>query len=136
MIESLLIFSSVVEILLIFFILFLFFRIKKSESLLSLLQKRQKSILDRLQFNEELEKKLVETFEVRQKELIFLDKKLKEKIEEIKGLLKYAEDLTASPQFLREVVLRGYRKGISIEELCKRTGLSKEEIELIIEQYT
>ncbi len=136
MIESLLIFSSVVEILLIFFILFLFFRIKKSESLLSLLQKRQKSILDRLQFNEELEKKLVETFEVRQKELIFLDKKLKEKIEEIKGLLKYAEDLTASPQFLREVVLRGYKKGISIEELCKRTGLSKEEIELIIEQYT
>ncbi len=136
MIESLLIFSSVIEVLLIIFILFLFFKIKRSESLLSLLQKRQKSILDKLQFNEELERKLVETFELRQKELIFLDKKLKEKIEEIKSLLKYAEDLTASPQFLREVVLRGYKKGISVEELCKRTGLSQEEIELIIEHYT
>ncbi len=136
MIETILIFSSIIEVLLIIIILFLFFKLKRSESLLSTLQEKQRLILDKLRFNAELEKKLIDSFEARQKELIFLDRKLQEKVNELRGLVKCAEDMINSPQLLKEAIIKGYRNGESVEELCKKTGLSREEVELIIDQYS
>ena len=136
MVEFLLILCAGLELLFICVVFFLFFKVKKSQEFLLALREKQKEILDKLRFNEELEKQLIESFKLRQKELVYLDKKLKEKIEELKRLIKCAEDISSSPQLLKEAVLRGYRKGISVKELCKHTGLSEEEIELIIDQYS
>ncbi len=98
------------------------------------LKQCQKDLMDKLAFNAQLEKELIRSFEERQRELSILDSKLQIKIEEAKRLLSQLEKMTSSPKLLKEIIIKGYKKGESIVSLSNRTGLSIEEIEWILEQ--
>ena len=50
----------------------------------------------------------------------------------LRKLLDQAEGITRSPHFLREVILNCRRKGQSVDEIVRRTGLARDEIELIL----
>lgn len=125
---------SVIEIVLLGLVVFFFWRLKKSEALLSALQQKQSELLKRLHFNTELEQELVTSFAKRQDELSILDDKLSERVDELKRLLKRAEEVGRSPRLLREIVITGGREGRSPLELAQTTGLSIDEVELILEQ--
>ena len=45
-----------------------------------------------------------------------------------------AEGITRSPQFLRELILNGQRKGLSAKQIARNAGLSVDEVELIMSQ--
>ena len=45
-----------------------------------------------------------------------------------------AEGITRSPQFLREIILNGKRKGLSSRQIAKNAGISVDEVELILAQ--
>lgn len=125
---------SFFELLLLAVVLVFFIRLRRSESLLNTLQQRQEDLLKKLHFNTELEQELVLTFEKRQSELARLDEQLENRAQELEGLLKQAEQISRSPRFLREVILQGKRKGKSVQALSISTGLSVDEVELILEQ--
>ena len=72
------------------------------------------------------------SFAERQSELIKLDQGLEEKAVALGQLLEQAEQVTRSPKFLREVILGGSRRGQSPGQLAKSTGLSVDEVELIL----
>ena len=116
-------------------LVFIFFlRLKRSEDLLVRLQANQESVLERIWRNAELEQDLVHSFAERQEQLTMLNLRLEERIETIKRLLEQAEGISRSPQFLREVVLNGQRKGYSAAQIARAAGLTVDEVELIIEQ--
>ncbi|MBU1003335.1 MAG: hypothetical protein KKE73_12555 [Proteobacteria bacterium] len=125
---------SLTELLLLVVVLFFFMRLRRSESLLNSLQEKQESLLRNLHFNAELEQELVSTFEKRQTELGRLNSALEERILEVKRLLQQTEQVSRSPHFLREVILSGRRQGKSVPELASSTGLSVDEVELILDQ--
>ena len=126
-------FSSIIEVILLVLVLFFFLRLKKSEALLAKLQKKQHEFIEKLSFNAQLEQELVASFNQRQKELLLLEKKLEARARELSKLVKEAEKFTKSPLFLKQVIIAGHRSGQSIEELAKATGLTKDEIELIVD---
>ena len=127
------IFSGIIEIILLLLVLFFFLRLKKSETLLAELQKKQREFIEKLSFNAQLEQELVASFEQRQKELLLLEKKLETRARELSKLVKEAEKFTRSPLFLKQIIIAGYRTGQSIKELARTTGLTKDEIELIVD---
>ncbi len=130
----LLILLSLVEFVL-FFILFRFFaRLKRSEDGLASLQENQGQLLDKLHMNAQLEQELVQSFARRQSELITLNRKLEERAAELTHLVEQAEAISRSPQFLRELILTGHSKGRTADQLAKATGLSRDEVELILAQ--
>ncbi len=98
------------------------------------LKQSQKELLDKLTFNEQIEKELVKSFEERQRQLALLHSKLEKKLSEAKEVLKQLEEASNSPKVLKEIIVKGYKKGLSCESLARRTGLSIEEIEWILEQ--
>ncbi len=53
---------------------------------------------------------------------------------EAREILKQLEEASNSPKVLKEIIISGYKNGESLESLAKRTGLSIEEIEWILEQ--
>lgn len=114
-------------------VLFFFLRLKRSENILDQMQKKQKTFLEKLNFNAILEQEMVHNFEERQKELMELEKKLENRASELKKLLQIADGFAKSPQFVRQSILKGLRQGKSIEELADNSGLSRDEIELIVE---
>ena len=123
---------SVAELSL-FVLLWIFFsRLKRSEELLMKLRQGQDNLLRNLRQNEELEKELVESFARRQEELRYLDQRLEERGEDMKKLLQQAENISRSPQFLRELILTGTRQGRTPSQLAKATGLSVDEVGLIL----
>jgi len=126
-------FSSIIEIILLVLVLFFFLRLRKSEALLAELQKKQHEFVEKLSFNAQLEQELVASFNQRQKELILLEEKLETRAKELSKLVKEAERFTKSPFFLKQIIIAGYRSGQSIEELARTTGLTKDEIELIVD---
>lgn len=130
----LIIFFSISEIILLVVVILFFLRLKKSETLLSGLQANQEEFIKRLQFNTQLESELVATFEQRQQELVALNAQLERKAAELKKLVDLANEYCKSPQFMREIILQGHRSGKSPVQMSKSTGLSLEEIELIIDQ--
>jgi len=130
----LIILFSVSEVVLLVIVILFFLRLKKSETLLSGLQANQGDFLKRLQFNTQLENELVATFEQRQQELVVLNQELENKSAKLKKLVDLASEYCQSPQFMREIILKGHRAGKSRVKLAKSTGLSLEEIELIIDQ--
>lgn len=114
---------------------FVFYRrLRKSEGLLNALQDNQASLLARIEMNAQLEKEIVATFAQRQAELRNLDAKLEEKAQELRRLLEQAEGITRSPQFLRELILNGRRKGQSSRQIARNSGLGVDEVELILAQ--
>ena len=74
------------------------------------------------------------TFAQRQAELRELDEKLSERVTELRRLLEQAEGISRSPQFLREIILNGRRKGLSSRQIARNAGLSVDEVELILAQ--
>ena len=132
---AILIILSLAEIALFFLLIRFFMRLKKSESLLTRLRDGQDSLLDKLQANAELERELMGSFITRQNELTTLNNQLEERETELKKLLDQAEAVSRSPVFLREVILQGHKKGRTATQLAKSTGLSLDEVELILLQH-
>ncbi len=128
----LLVFVSLTELLLLFLILLFFWRLKRSENALSNLQASQEDFLIRMAENSALEQELVNSFAARQAELRQLDHSLQERAERLQKLVDQATNISRSPQFLREVIRKGKRQGKSTMELCRSTGLSMDEVELLL----
>lgn len=125
-------FISLAELALFVLLLVFFARLKRSEHLLVKLQTSQNTLLKSLAQNAELEKDLVASFSERQTELRHLDQRLEERAASLQKLLEQAENVSRSPQFLRELILAGSRKGRTPAQLAKGTGLSLDEVELIL----
>ncbi len=130
----LLLLVSLTELLVLVIVLFFFFRLRRSEALLNTLQENQENLLRKLHFNAELEQELVSTFEQRQAGLRNLDQAIEERSQKLQKLIKQAEDISRSPHFLREVILSGHRQGRRITELASSTGLTVDEVKLILDQ--
>jgi len=111
-----------------------FARLRRSEDMLSALQGNQAELMGKLQRSAQMEQELIDSFEDRQRELVRLEDKLSARARELGKLLKQAEEISRSPDFLRQVVLNGLKKGQSARELAKATGLTQDEVELIISQ--
>lgn len=121
--------------LVLFLVLLSFFRrLRKSEELLVKLQAGQNSLLANLEQNARLEKDLINSFVERQRELKNLDIQLEERAATLTRLLSQAETVTRSPQFLRELILSGARQGKPPLDLARSTGLSLDEVKLILAQ--
>ncbi|ADU62372.1 MAG: hypothetical protein KUA35_01970 [Pseudodesulfovibrio sp.] len=132
--DLLIILLTISEVVLLGVVIMFFLRLKKSEALLSGIQIKQEEFIKRLQFNTQLENELVATFERRQQELITLNNELEHRVAELKKLVTQADGYCKSPQFMREIILMGHRAGKSPAQLAKSTGLSLEDIDLIIDQ--
>lgn len=122
------------ELILFFLLLSFFRRLRRSEELLLKLQAGQSSLLANLEQNAQLEKDLISSFVERQQELKHLDIQLEERAAALTRLLNQAEAVSRSPQFLRELILSGVRQGKSPLELARATGLSLDEVKLILAQ--
>ena len=122
------------ELVLLILVVGFFARLRRSEDMLSSLQNNQAELMGKLQKSAQLEQELLESFEDRQRELMRLEDKLAARSRELSKLLKQAEEVSRSPEFLRQVVMSGLKKGQSSRELAKATGLTQDEIELIISQ--
>jgi len=131
---ALIIVCSVLELLLLGGALVFYLRLRHSESLLNTLQDNQQSLLARIEMNARLEREIVATFAQRQAELRELDSKLEARARDLRRLLEQAEGITRSPQFLREIILNGRRKGLSSRQIARNAGLSIDEVELILAQ--
>lgn len=127
---------SLAEIILFVMLLRFFRRLRKSEELLTKLKDGQQSLLDKLMANARLEQELMESFTTRQNELHILNSQLQERADTLQTLLEQAEAVSRSPQFLRELILTGAKKGRTPAQLAKATGLSLDEVELILEENT
>jgi uncharacterized protein HemX len=131
---SILIIISLAELVLFFLLLRFFSRLRKSEELLVHLSQGQDVLMDKLKTNAELERELMQTFTLRQSELHSLNERLESRTKVLQELLEQAEAVSRSPQFLRELILTGKRKGRTSTQLAKATGLSLDEVELILVQ--
>jgi len=125
---------TLAEMALLGAVLFFFVRLKRSEKLLTQLQANQETLLVHLHRNAELEQELMATFAQRQTELRTLDQRLEDRAETLRRLLEQAEGILRSPQFLRELILNGRKKGLSAQKIALSAGLSVDEVELILAQ--
>lgn len=125
---------TVIELLLFFLIWRFFRRLKQSETLLAELQNSQSQLLAKIEMNANLENELMQSFRQRQSELSRLDMQLEERAQALKALVEQAGEVSRSPQLLREIIINGNRKGHSLGQLAKSTGLSVDEVELILAQ--
>ena len=125
---------TVTELVLLFVVIAFYLRLRRSEALIARMQAKQEEFLVKLRANAQLEQELVDSFERRQDELSRLDTQLSERVFILNKLLKQADEYAKSPQFLRQVIISGHRQGKSVAELAKATGVSADEVELIIDQ--
>ena len=114
---------SLFELAILGGVLVFYLRLRRSEGLLNALQGNQDSLLARIEMNARLEKEIVATFAQRQA-----------RTHELRRLLEQAEGISRSPQFLRELILNGHRKGLSSRQIAKNAGLSVDEVDLILAQ--
>ena len=124
--------ATLAEIVLVFFVLLFFARLKRSEALISRMQANHEKILDRMSRNAELEQNLVASFSQRQEQLRNLNQSLEERAASLQRLIEQAESIGRSPHFLREIILNGRRKGWSISQIARQTGLAEDEVALIL----
>ena len=120
------------ELALIALVFLFFLRLRRSEQILSALQANQDDLLERMLRNTALEQEMVATFAQRQEQMAQLNDRMEERIAVLRRLLEQAEGISRSPHFLREVILNCRRKGQSVEEIARTTGLARDEIELIL----
>ncbi len=125
---------TISELVILVFLITFFIRLRKSEELLNKLQTDQASLLKKIDLNSRIEEELVASFRQRQAELIELDQRLEDRRDRLMEILKQAEEFCRSPQFLRQIILSGRRRGQPVPTLAKATGLSIDEVELILEQ--
>lgn len=123
---------TIAEIALLVLVLVFFIRLRRSEHILSQLQANQDDLLDRMIRNAELEQEMVATFAQRQEQLAQLNLRLEDRAQTLKRLLEQAEGISRSPHFLREVILNCKKKGQTTEQIARKTGLARDEIELIL----
>lgn len=123
---------TVAEVCLLLLVLLFFIRLKRSEDLLERLQANQEQVLRRIYANAELEQELVGSFTERQHQLATLNARLEERAATLQRLLEQAEGIARSPQFLREVILNSRKKGHTAAQIARSTGLSVDEVELIL----
>lgn len=128
--------SSVLELCILGGVFFFYRRLKKSESLMHMLQDNQSKLLARIETNARLEREIVNSFAQRQSELEELNAKLEDRAQTLRRLLEQAEGITRSPQFLREIILNGRKKGFSAQQIARNAGLSVDEVELILAQQS
>lgn len=124
------------ELALLVLVLVFFLRLRRSEQILSTLQANQDDLLDRMLRNAELEQEMVATFAQRQEQLAQLNARMEDRIATLRKLLEQAEGISRSPHFLREIILNGRRKGHSVDQIARKTGLARDEIELILARET
>lgn len=134
LIFALIVVFSLLELAILGGVLFFYLRLRRSEAMLNALQGNQEALLARIEMNARLEREIVATFAQRQAELQNLDAKLEERAQELRRLLEQAEGISRSPQFLREIILNGKRKGLSSRQIARNAGLSVDEVELILAQ--
>ena len=134
LIFALIVVFSLLELAILGGVLFFYLRLRRSEALLNALQGNQEALLARIEMNARLEREIVATFAQRQAELQNLDAKLEERAQELRRLLEQAEGISRSPQFLREIILNGKRKGLSSRQIARNAGLSVDEVDLILAQ--
>lgn len=132
--STLVIFLTVCELFLLLLVVLFFSRLRRSEDVLDKMQKNQEALLKKLDFNAKLEQELVGSFQQRQAELAELDQKLELRRAELEKLVRKAEECSRSPEFLRQIILNGSKRGQSALALAKSTGLSLDEVELILAQ--
>jgi biopolymer transport protein ExbB/TolQ len=125
---------GILEVALLIGVVAFFLRLRRSEELLVKLQQNNREFLRKIEKSSELEQQFLDNFAGRQSEFLLLDKQLAERERELRQLLQQAEGLSQSPSFLRQIILSGHNKGKSTEELARSTGLSVEEVEIILEQ--
>ncbi|WP_022661890.1 hypothetical protein [Paucidesulfovibrio longus] len=125
---------TILELLLLCVVVAFFMRLKKSEAIISTLQSRQEEFLNKLHFNAQLENELVRSFQQRQERLGELDRQLETQAQRLEKLLAKAREFSKSPSFLRQIILAGHKDGVAPQELARSTGLSLEEVQLIIDQ--
>ncbi len=125
---------TVAELILIGLVFTFFIRLKRSESVVAKLQANQEQLLERVYRNATLEQELVASFAQRQEQLTKLIPHLEDRIQTMQKLLTQAEGISHSPQFLREVIQNAQKKGLTNDEIAVKTGLSKDEIELILKK--
>lgn len=123
---------TLAEVALLLLVLLFFLRLRRSEDLLERLQVNQEQVLQRIYANAELEQELVGSFTQRQEQLTILNAKLEDRAEYLRRLLEQAEGIVRSPQFLREIILNNHRKGKNTAQIARDTGLSLDEVELIL----
>ena len=123
---------TLAEAVLVLLVLLFFARLKRSEAIISGMQANHEKILERLHRNAELEQELVASFSQRQEQLRILNQRLEERALTLQRLLDQAEGITRSPAFLREVILNGRRKGLSVAQIARNAGLAEDEVELIL----
>ena len=133
---ALIIAFSILELAILGGVLFFYLRLRRSETMLNALQGNQEALLARIEMNARLEREIVATFAQRQAELQNLDAKLEERAPDRRRLLEQAEGISRSPQFLREIILNGRRKGLSSRQIARNAGLSVDEVDLILAQET
>ncbi|MBQ7739418.1 MAG: hypothetical protein IJT59_07180 [Desulfovibrionaceae bacterium] len=126
--------SSLLELAVLAGVFFFYRRLKRSENLMHLLQDNQANLLARIETNARLEREIVETFGQRQSELEELNNRLEDRAQTLRKLLEQAEGISRSPQFLREIILNGRKKGLSAKQIARNAGLSIDEVELILAQ--
>ncbi|MFP5259669.1 MAG: hypothetical protein ACLGQH_11670 [Acidobacteriota bacterium] len=132
--STLVIFLTLSELALLLLVVLFFSRLRRSEDLLARMQKNQDALLKKLDFNTKLEQELVGSFQRRQAELAELDQQLEERSRQLEKLVRKAEEFTRSPEFLRQIIVNGTRRGQSPQALAKATGLSLDEVQLILAQ--
>ncbi len=132
--STLVIFLTICELALLLLVVLFFSRLRRSEELLATLQKNQDTLLRKIDFNAKLEQELVGSFGRRQAELAELNQKLEERRNQLEKLVKKAEEVIRSPEFLRQIIVNGSRRGQPPLALAKATGLSLDEVELILAQ--
>lgn len=125
---------TLLEVVLLAGVIAFFLRLRRSEQLLAKLQQNQREFLKKMDKSADLEKQLLDNFAGRQSELLHLETQLAEREKQLRMLLQQAESLSQSPGFLRQIILSGHRKGKSPDDLAQSTGLSVEEVEIILEQ--
>ncbi len=125
---------TLAEFALIILVLVFFKRLKKSEQVLMGMQNNQDELMERMVRNANLEQELVATFMQRQTELERLNIAMEERIFMLKRLIKQADEISRSPYLLREIILSSKKKGMTNEMIAQKTGMAKDEIELILKK--
>ena len=134
--QNIILLATLLEILLLAVVVWFFLRLKRSEHLLLSLRDKQEEFVSKLNVNARLEHEMLASFEERQSQLLKLAEELEERELQLQNLLRQADELSRSPRFLRQLVLSGHRQGRSVQTLSRSTGLSPDEVELIIDQET
>jgi uncharacterized protein HemX len=134
--QDVILLATFVEIILLGVVVWFFLRLKRSEHLLVNLRDKQEEFVGKLGVNARLEQEMLASFEERQSQLLKLAEGLEQREQQLQTLLRQADELSRSPRFLRQLVLSGHRQGKSTQALARATGLSPDEVEMIIGQET